>query len=294
MASMSQFYELANKMKELSINIVMYDAYGCGISDKPHESSEYTTDRHLADLIEIYEKYATTRNILIGHSYGTSQIARLCKHLQSKSYESADTPIRSVDAVILMSTAFFLPDGGPPLFKLPLLILNRMNGFLSRQFISIAYSPATSEAIKKQSLELSMQNDMFVVKAFYQQFQWSKLSEWSSLLPYPLVIVQGADDKLTPASEAEKLVYELEKLKTRHSVSDASVFSTAQLMNPIKLEIVENCGHQVMIEKTDEVYDIIKQFLGKSNLLNDSILLNDVNAYWNQQNENSASSSDNK
>lgn len=61
---------------------------------------------------------------------------------------------------------------------------------------------------------------------------------------------------------------------------NVSVFSTAQLINPIKLEVVQECGHQVMIEKTNEVYDIIKQFLGRSNLVNDSILLNDVNAYW--------------
>lgn len=123
--------------------------------------------------------------------------------------------MKSIDAVVLMSTAFHIPDGGSPVFKLPLFVLNRMNGFLSRQFIAIAYSPKTDESIKRQSFESSLRNDMFVVKSFYQQFRWSTISEWSSLAAYPLLIIQGADDKLTPVSGDEKLVNEIEGWKMR-------------------------------------------------------------------------------
>ena len=55
------FHDLTTK------NIVAYDAFGCGESDKPRDWNAYSTDELLKDAIAVFSKYSTSKNVLIGH-----------------------------------------------------------------------------------------------------------------------------------------------------------------------------------------------------------------------------------
>jgi pimeloyl-ACP methyl ester carboxylesterase len=290
MASLSQFNRLIEKLKLFAFNIVAYDAYGCGNSDKPHDYAAYSTQELTNDLIAVYEKYSTARNILIGHSFGTSEVARLCKYVKTygaNSNQAGDASprnLKAIDAVVLLATTYHAEDGGHPIFRLPVWMLKCLSGYLARQFAAMAYSPSVDEAIKQESLALSSSNDMYVVKAFYQQMKWAKKDDWAAVNFYPLLILHGADDMILPVQGAETLVHELQDLRHDEKASDVNINSTARLNQNIKFNIIENCGHQIMIEKTDEAFEIIKQFLVTSNILSERIVIADIEAYWNQAN----------
>ena len=66
MATYRQFESLIESLRK-DHNIVAWDAYGCGESDKPRGWEEYSADEHLEDVLAIVQKYKTTDNHLICH-----------------------------------------------------------------------------------------------------------------------------------------------------------------------------------------------------------------------------------
>jgi pimeloyl-ACP methyl ester carboxylesterase len=138
------------------IHVVAYDAMGCGDSEKPSSNGEYSTDSLTANSIEIFEKYATAQNILVGHSYGTAQVARLCSHFRD---QNAVIPVvkakRDIRGIVLLGTVDFTPKGGPPalgIFSLPLFLLRPMQGWMSKSYINMAFSPNSNPALKERAL----------------------------------------------------------------------------------------------------------------------------------------------
>jgi len=51
--------------------VVAMDLVGHGKSDGSKKLSDYSTDSIIEDLLVIFSKYKSTKNILIGHSYGS-------------------------------------------------------------------------------------------------------------------------------------------------------------------------------------------------------------------------------
>jgi|LauGreSBDMM110SN_4_FD.fasta_scaffold123310_3 pimeloyl-ACP methyl ester carboxylesterase len=76
MATYKQYYGLINGFMKFDYNIVTYDHYGCGDSDKPYIKESYNTNSHLDDFYFLFNKYSTEKNIIVGHSYGTCIVTR--------------------------------------------------------------------------------------------------------------------------------------------------------------------------------------------------------------------------
>ena len=174
-----------------SFDIVAYDAFGCGGSDKPLNSSAYTTTELVQDAMAIFDKYASNINVLIGHSYGTAQVARVCAHLQRNNRGNL---IKGV--VLLGSMDVVVPFKS--LFQLPVFILNLLQSYLSKQFVQMALSKHADESLREQMLQQSGQNNMEVCKYFYLNFEWATSDEWKVIASYPLLLLQGEDDQITP------------------------------------------------------------------------------------------------
>jgi pimeloyl-ACP methyl ester carboxylesterase len=66
MANYRQFDHLIESLRK-DHNIVAWDAYGCGKSEKPRGWGEYSADAHLEDVLALVKKYKTTTNHLICH-----------------------------------------------------------------------------------------------------------------------------------------------------------------------------------------------------------------------------------
>lgn len=136
-------------------NIVAYDTIGCGMSEKPTTHCEYSTESFTAHTVEIFEKYSTHRNILIGHSYGTSQIARLCEHIQKKKHIE---PISTIVGLVLIGTMDTVPAGGAAafrIFSLPLCLLNPMQGWMTKTYMNMAYSSSFDPSLKERAVALA-------------------------------------------------------------------------------------------------------------------------------------------
>lgn len=156
MGSLQQFDDIIAQYKN-KVNIVAYDAMGCGGSEKPTTDGLYTTKSLTSNTIQVFEKYATTKNVLIGHSYGTAQIARLCTHLsrQRKDSDSKDLPVRTISGVILLGTVDVLPESMSTvyrLFSLPVFLLSPMQGWMSRSYVGLAFSPLSNPSLKERAL----------------------------------------------------------------------------------------------------------------------------------------------
>lgn len=150
------------------VNIVAYDAMGCGQSEKPTLVSDYSTSSLLGNLIQIFDKYSTSKNIFIGHSYGTAQIARLCKHIRStQSNMNDDKKIKTINGVVLLGTMHSLPVGDSTfsIFKLPVWALKPLQGWMSKFYVDLAFSPLSDPALKATAM-VRAGNFFFILFSF--------------------------------------------------------------------------------------------------------------------------------
>lgn len=173
MASFKQFDSLIQEYEQ-HFNVVAYDALGCGRSDKPADpliwgESHYTCNNLLLDFIEIWQRFSTAKNIIIGHSFGTALAAKFYRYLVAK----LETDISQLLGTILLGTTSSLPSGGHPIFYLPVWILDLMQESLSKSFAELAFSQNTDSKIISTSRQTSSQNKMYVCKSFYSNFVWA-------------------------------------------------------------------------------------------------------------------------
>lgn len=218
MATWKQFDYLIGHFRN-KCNVVAYDAYGCGDSDKPQDplfwrTSHYSPEELTNDAIDIFNAYATEYNIMIGHSFGTAIVAKVVnavnhtfaeldsprsmkstRHLELDTHLAASLPTPRtlrphIVASILLGTHKASPLIRHPIFFLPVFVLDAIQEILSNQFVELSHSPATSEMVKQQSKMYSQQNQMHVAKSFYSQFQWATEEDWAAVAKYPVCICQ--------------------------------------------------------------------------------------------------------
>ena len=111
------------------------------------------------DLLEVYHRYKGRRNLLVGHSFGSSQVKRLAAHVEAAEAAEARALARQqrheqqhqqapgrpppgaseILGLVLLASAYHVPDGGNPIFQLPLPVLSFIKPVISqvRRFINI-------------------------------------------------------------------------------------------------------------------------------------------------------------
>ena len=158
MGSLTQFNDLIAAFTG-RVNIVAFDTMGCGDSEKPNVHTVYSTDSLTSNLIEIFDKYSTKNNILVGHSYGTAQVARLCSHVKMRQLDSLHQKSDvTISGVVLLGTVDTLPKGGCSafsIFSLPLCVLNPMQGWMTKSYVNMAFSTHSSTALKARATALA-------------------------------------------------------------------------------------------------------------------------------------------
>uniref|UniRef100_A0A7S3XY53 Serine aminopeptidase S33 domain-containing protein n=1 Tax=Heterosigma akashiwo TaxID=2829 RepID=A0A7S3XY53_HETAK len=209
-------------------SIVAYDGVGCGSSPKPRDARAYCPNALSADLLAIFNRYATEINVGVGHSFGSSLVMRLATQFTAKNMEG----------IILLGSALSVPAGGSPIFKLPLCVLECLKPILSRQFKRMAFHSSTSDEIKSRS---AVDNPMYVAKSFYSQLVWVKKEAIVNLI-IPALILHGESDRI---------------ITVQNAVALNSTLSNSDI------HIIKNASHQVMEEKTGEVAALIEKFINE-------------------------------
>jgi pimeloyl-ACP methyl ester carboxylesterase len=180
--------------------------------------------------------FSSKTNVLVGHSYGTSVIARVNQALSSSV---------AIAGVVFIGTADHMQAGGHPIFLLPLPVLRCIEPIISAQFVKIAFSPRTSAEIRLKALSVNIKNDMRICQYFYRQYVWASDDDWRKLV-CPTLIIQGADDAITPLVKAQSLHNRL----LRWNPDSRHLFVA-----------ISGGGHLVMQEKSAEVLRLVASFL---------------------------------
>lgn len=246
MATMQQFEAQIVEMHQGSkCRVLAYDAYGCGKSPRPHDYSAYSQQNSLLDLIAVFDRYKGRKNVIVGHSYGSSQVVRL-----------ATARSQLVHGLVMIGPAFapsHFPAKVIKVFSAPLMVLNMIRPLLSRGFAERAFHARTRQQscpahrrLLTRAEAFSGTNSMHVCQAFYQQMEWvdSRLLE---AIPCAVLLLVGEGDKVTPVGYA-RAIDEIVRRNSKRLVT---------------YKEIKDASHQVMQETPDQVCAHIKEFLQK-------------------------------
>lgn len=139
--------KLAPFLKKKNYMAEGFDAFGCGQSDKPKLKYAYAEQELQDDLNAVYQKAKhPSCNFIIGHSYGTSQVIKLYNSLTEEEKGA-------VKGIILLAGSLPGTNGGHPIFILPSMILDWLQGWMSSNFRKAAFHPKASEELLKRAEE---------------------------------------------------------------------------------------------------------------------------------------------
>jgi pimeloyl-ACP methyl ester carboxylesterase len=237
------------KLRTVRIVCHLYDAISCGSSPFVQNWDAYHTEESIQDLHAILERRKIdTRampTILVGHSYAPTILIRYLSTIVSETNDMG------IKGCTFLSSAMSgelnpIPNGGHPIFSLPVFVLRCLQPMLNKAFLKLAYHPNTSIRLIEEAQASNSQNNMYMAKAFHVHQQWATKEECAALHEIPVLVIHGKDDKVLP-NEAGMCL--------------------ADAVRANEFVIVEETSHQVMQEKPNEVAKHILKFLTDINLL---------------------------
>jgi pimeloyl-ACP methyl ester carboxylesterase len=239
-AASAQFDLLLDALEKegLSSHCYLYDAVGCGRSPMLPTFDAYHTNEQILDLKAILDtRIEQTRpTLILGHSYAPTIILRyLAQNKQS-----------CVRACIFLSTAIHggplpIPDGGHPIFKLPVFLLKCLQPTLTKGFLQIAFDPSADPALIEASRVSSNKFDMAMCQWYHRHHQFANQEEAMAAKALPVLILHGVSDGVIPKEGGQHLA---------DCLGENSVF-----------KLVDNASHQVMEERPLQVATDLKAFV---------------------------------
>ncbi|XP_070542260.1 protein ABHD8-like [Ptychodera flava] len=211
--------------------VVAPDMLGHGFSSTPRDASAYSFFQLYQDLLAVFDKYSTKRNILIGHSYGASFTAKIA------------TERRSVVRKLIM-----ISGGGPlPLkpalchvFCLPSCLLECCRSRLQDSFFRQAFhnfDPSSED--KEHSFDIPS----YVLRGIMLGQVWEEGDEdYHRCITPETLLIYGSGDKLVTRDDEEWM---------NEAIHDS------------ELKVIDGVGHMVMIESPDLVNRYIHEFITK-------------------------------
>lgn len=212
--------------------IVSLDLLGHGKSSKPSINAAYLFDKLANDVLYVFDMFCKRRNVVIGHSYGSS----FCTFLSKERGHS-------ISKMVLISgggPTTLMPDRCSA-FCLPMPMFYLLRPALVKMFRRMAFHVNTNERIRNKIATFGISSH--VLKAVMQGQHWSEADEqYHADLLVPVLLVYGKGDQFVS--------YEDE------------VWMNETLYGS-ELEIIENAGHMVMVEAPTIVNIVIHKFLNR-------------------------------
>lgn len=214
-------------------NLVIPDLLGHGKSDKPKPNSHnpYSFTELDLDLQALFKKYATEKNIILGHSYGGAMATSL-------AFDHQDY----VQKLILLAPTPCAPSIQiPSLFKLPLFMMELCRPFLEKDFQQRAFAPNDDAKLVAEEIKAGKENPMYVISGMIHGMRDIPTLD-VTMLTAPTLILLGDKDKLvTPASSRQ--FYH----KVPHHQFDT----------------LNKAAHLLMLEESGETNRLITEFLNR-------------------------------
>lgn len=216
-----QWRDLWRSLGDQGYSLVAWDMLGHGDSDKPRDPTAYAWSELVADQLEIVRRYGGARNLAVAHSFGTGVTL-------SALLEPAPTRI---DGALLLGSQLHRPLARGGLLSLPAWVLELIRPVLSKGFRDKAWHPKADQRVVEYEEGLTRRNRLYVFKSLVANARWPAAQALAGL-DLPVRVLSGDRDGLTPASGGEALARQLPQ----------GTF-----------EVLEQCGHQLMLEKPEEV-----------------------------------------
>jgi pimeloyl-ACP methyl ester carboxylesterase len=218
----------------LGDRVIAWDFAGHGETARPRQAAGYDGREFVADYLALVDRYGAQRNILIGHSYGAR--LTLCVLIALKAKGRLDLVER---AVLLGAPPPVRTLGLGPIATWPLPLLIAMRPLLSRNFVKLAWAPTADPALVRYEELATRRNSLFMMKAMMTRSAPLDADDLPSLT-LPILILAGDHDGLTPPAAGETLAGRL---------PDA------------RLEVIADCGHQIMLEQPIRTNALILSFI---------------------------------
>lgn len=226
--SSKQWREQIPVLKE-KYSLIIADLLGHGQSDKPVSRSTnlYSFGEFILDWQVIFDRYASTQNIILGHSYGGALAAGL-------AFDHQD----NVNQLVLFSPLALAPATKIPfVYSLPSTILEWLRPLLEKDFLRLAFDPSADSSLVAEEAKASRANPMHVIKSMIQGMKTFPLLDASKLSTSTWMIL-GEHDGIVPP-DVSKQFY---KTLPHHQI-----------------EMIANAAHMTLLEKPREVNDIIQK-----------------------------------
>lgn len=210
-------------------NLVIPDLLGHGESDKPkpRKTNPYHFLEFAQDLALLFDKFATHKNILLGHSYGGALATWLAYEHQSK-----------IQQLLLMAPISCKPNKlFPAVYHLPTFLLEWLRPVLEKQFQQCAFAPTDNPHLIETESLAGKKNSLYVIKAMLQGFRDIPSLDMTTL-SVPTTTVLGKLDKIIPVTEVSTF-YE----KCPHH----------------KIDWIDNASHMIMLEQPTRIADIFRE-----------------------------------
>jgi len=141
--------------------------------------------------------------------------------------------------LVLLASALKMPDGGHPVFDLPLPVLTAIQPVISLTFrVQAAATTMTRQTPMEDVSRTSSRNPPYMFKAFYNQMRWVDEADVDSI-NVPCIIIHGESDGIITLRKARELAARLKKCK---------------------LYVFRKTGHQIMQEHPRETVHFIRKF----------------------------------
>ena len=219
---------------EAGYNVVAWDFLGHGASPRPPANTPlaYQGEQTLLDYLAIFDRYKRAHNVLAGHSLGTRSTLGVLQRL------AAQQRLAEVNAVLLLGTQLAAPSLGG-LLNLPAWLFSLLKPVLAKRFRRLAWHPDSNPVLIDYESRISDRNSTAVMQAVIRG-AWQVDPAQLDALRLPIAIVSGDRDGLTPAAGARALA---EKLPQASFIE------------------LKDCGHQIMLEKPDQVNQALHDLL---------------------------------
>jgi pimeloyl-ACP methyl ester carboxylesterase len=214
--------------------IVAWDTLGHGASRRPRRASTYDGQELIRDYAAIFDRYHGVRNIVVGHSMGASMTLSMLQRLQLAGR------IGQVGKAVLLGAQ--LNYQRSRLLGTPVFYLNWIRSRLERQFKEAAWHPEAPAQLVEYEQQVTHSNSLRVFKAMLTRASRPDVDRLS-MLRLPILLMSGDSDRLTPAEGARQL---------------------AERLPNATLQVIERCGHQIMLEQPERVNALLLDFIKPS------------------------------
>ncbi|MBP6903488.1 MAG: alpha/beta fold hydrolase [Burkholderiaceae bacterium] len=221
----AQWRRVVPALRAAGWRVVAADTLGHGDSPAPREADAYDGRELVEDLRALLARYASQRNRIVAHSYGTLLTLGALAG-------GAQPPLERL--LLLGPPAPNALRKLPWFIHLPVPLLERLRPRLSAGFRMLAWGPDADPDLVDEETRISDRNPLHVFKA--QTLRRLQLGPDElarvAALGLPVQVLAGDRDGLTPADGARRL---------------------ADALPGAELQVLERTGHQILLERPEAV-----------------------------------------